>query len=286
MTYILYTVLLFNILIIIFKLFEKFKVDNLQALIINYFTAAFCGYVFLEKSMSISKILNSPWIYHAFILGSLFIIVFNFYAYGTQKVGVSITTIANRMSLVIPVSAALFFDPNDNVTFLKIIGFILALIGIYLTSTYKGKLSFNKKYIWLILFVFVGQGILDTVFNDSKGLLSQGDDMQFFISLFLIAGISGVLILITRSISKPSKFQMKNIFWGILFGVPNFFSLFFFLKALNSPDLNSSVVFPLVSMGVVVFSALIGILLFKEKLSLNNWIGILFAAASIAAFSI
>ncbi len=286
MTYILYTVLLFNLLIIIFKLFERYKVDNLQALIINYFTAAFCGYIFLKKSISISNILDSPWIYHALILGSLFIVVFNFYAYGTQKIGVSITTIANRMSLVIPVSAALLFDPNDNITFLKIIGFILALIGIYLTSTNKGKLSFNKKYIWLILFVFVGQGILDTVFNDSKDLLSQGDDMQFFISLFLIAGMCGLLILITRSISTPSKFQMKNIFWGILFGVPNFFSLFFFLKALNSPDLNSSVVFPLVSMGVVVFSALIGILLFKEKLSLNNWIGILFAAASIAVFSI
>jgi len=283
---IIYTVLLFNLLIIIFKLFERFNIDNLQALIINYFTAAVCGYIFLEKTFSLSNIFIASWIYHAMILGSIFIVVFNFYAYGIQKVGVSATTVANRMSLVIPISVALMFYPDDNITIIKIMGFILALIGIYLTSTNKGKLNFNKKYLWLIILVFVGQGLLDSIFNDAKYLLSNGEDMLFFISIFLIAGISGLLILSGRSISSPIKFEVKNIFWGIIFGVPNFFSLLFFLKALRSPDLNSSVVFPLVSMGVVVLSAIIGIFLFKEKLTKSNWIGIVFAISAIAVFSL
>jgi uncharacterized membrane protein len=41
----------------------------------------------------------------------------------------------------------------------------------------------------------------------------------------------------------------------------------------------------MVSMGVVVLSSIIGILLYKEKLTKGNWIGILFACGAIAVFS-
>ncbi len=288
MIYIIYTVLLFNLLIVIFKFFEKFKVDNLQALIFNYFTAAVCGYIFLENSISLSTIVNAPWIYHAMILGFLFIIVFNFYAFGTQKVGIAVSTVANKMSLIIPVSVVLIMDPGDHLTVLKGIGFLLALIGIYLASTNNGQLSFNKKYLWLILLIFIGQGISDSIFNDSKDYFKEGEDMQFFIALFMMAGLSGLLILAGKSVRASPKLEVKNIVWGIIFGVPNFFSLFYFLEALKLFNVsgNTSIVFPLVSMGVVVSSAVIGILFFKEKLSAGNWLGIIFAIASIAVFSL
>ena len=104
---IIYTILLFNILIIVFKMFEKYKVDNLQGLIFNYITAGSCAYFFLEQDFSLEEIINSAWLYHAIIIGTLFIVVFNFYAYGIQKVGIAITTVANKMSLIIPVSIAI-----------------------------------------------------------------------------------------------------------------------------------------------------------------------------------
>ena len=107
MTNIIFTILLFNILIIVFKMFERYKVDNLQGLIFNYITAGGCAYLFLEQDFSLDYILHSDWLYHAMIIGTLFIVVFNFYAFGTQKVGIAITTVANKMSLVIPVCAAI-----------------------------------------------------------------------------------------------------------------------------------------------------------------------------------
>ena len=110
--------------------------------------------------------------------------------------------------------------------------------------------------------------------------------MQFFIALFTMAGLSGLFILIGKSLKSRPKLELKNILWGILFGIPNFFSLFYFLEALKiyKTTGNTSIVFPLVSMGVVVISAVIGIVFFREKLSKGNWIGILFALASIAVF--
>ena len=287
---IVYTILLFNILIIVFKMFKKYKVDNLQGLIVNYLTAAICSYFFLKQDFSVDYILQSDWIYHAIIIGTLFIIVFNFYAFGTQKVGISVTTVANKMSLIIPVCAALILYPEkESFTILKGIAFFLALVGIYLSTTKGGKLRFDKKYIWIIILVFIGQGISDAVFNDFaqsfKGAL-KNEGYLFFMTLFFFATSSGILIISGKYIKSKNPLQLKSLFWGVLFGVPNFFSLVFFLKALNDQNLASSIVFPLVSIGVIVSSSLIGLLLFKEKLSRNNWIGILLSICAIYIFSI
>jgi len=286
---VIYTILLFNVLIIIFKMFEKYKVDNLQALIVNYLTAAGCSYFFLEQDFSLNHVLNSEWLYHAMIIGTLFIIVFNFYAFGTQKVGIAVTTVANKMSLIIPVCAALILYPNEEFTSLKGIAFILALVGIYLSSTKAGKLSFDKKYLWLIILVFVGQGISDAIFNDfaqSFKEVLEKESYLFFMTLFIIASISGILILSGKSFKGRKPLKLKSIFWGVIFGIPNFFSLLFFLRSLSDPNLNSSIVFPLVSMGVIVSSSFIGMLIFKEKLSRNNWIGILLSICAIYIFSL
>jgi len=265
-------------------MFEKYKVNNLQGLIVNYLTAATCSYFFIKEDISMTLILQSEWLYHAMIIGTLFIIVFNFYAFGTQKVGISITTVANKMSLIIPVCAAIILY-GDSFTYLKGIASFLALSGIYLSSTKGGKLSFDKKYLWLIILVFVGQGISDSIFNDFAQKFPNEGGFLFFIVLFIMASISGILILIGKSVKTKNKLQLKSVFWGIIFGVPNFFSLLFFLKALSDPKLSSSIVFPLVSMGVVVSSSLIGMFLFKEKLSRTNWIGILISVCAIYIFS-
>ena len=284
---IIYTILLFNILIITFKMFERYKVDNLQGLIVNYLTAAGCSYFFLEQDFSLNHVLNSEWIYHAMIIGTLFIIVFNFYAFGTQKIGISITTLANKISLIIPVCAALILYPEkESFTTLKGIAFFLALVGIYLSTTKSGRLTFNNKYIWIIILVFIGQGVSDAIFNDFAQKFPNEGGYLFFMTLFFFASISGILILSGKSIISNNTLQLKSLFWGIIFGIPNFFSLVFFLKALNDPELSSSIVFPLVSMGVIVSSSIIGMILFKEKLSKNNWIGILLSICAIYIFSI
>ena len=283
---IIYTILLFNILIIGFKMFQKYKVDNLQALIANYLTGAVCSYLFLETTFSLDYILQVSWIYHAIIIGTLFFIVFNLYSFGIQKVGISITTVANKMSLIIPVGAALLLYPKSN-TFdlLKGVAFFLAIIGIYLSSTTGGKLNFNKKYLWLIVLVFIGQGISDAIFNDFAQKFPDEGSYLFFMVLFFFASITGILILLGQSITSKKPLQLKNLFWGVIFGVPNFFSLVFFLKALEDPNISSAEVFPLVSMGVVVSSSVIGLLIFKEKLTQNNWIGILVSICAIYLFS-
>jgi drug/metabolite transporter (DMT)-like permease len=279
------TILAFNILIIIFKFFDKLKIDNLQALIVNYITAGFCALLFTKQSIVVSEVLHSGYIYHAIAIGFLFIIVFNFYATGTQKVGIAITTVANKLSLFIPVAVAIVLYPNEQLSIAKLIAFVLAAISIYLSSTKNKKLNFDKKYLWLIILVFIGQGVADTIFNHAQQTaVNDNEKTIFFIVLFMMAGLSGFVILFFKSLKDKLKFSFKNIIGGVALGIPNYASLVFFFNALESSGLEASQVFPVVSMGVIVISAIIGKLLFKEHLSLYNWIGL--GIAIIAIFII
>lgn len=278
-------ILCFNLILIVFKLMVKYDVDNLQAISFNYVTAGCLSIFLAHRSYSISEIVNADWFFYAVGVGVMFILVFNLLAKASQKIGMAIPTVANKMSLVIPITAAIFLF-NDSVTALKLIGILLALSGVYFVSTHGNKLNFDKKYLGLILIIFFGQGFADVLFAIAEKWFVSADDLGiFFCVIFSSAGLVGLCMLIPRLIKGTSKFQIKNIFWGVAIGVPNFLTLFFFFRSLDSGELESSQVYPIFNIGVVVLSALIGFLMFKEKLSVSNWVGVLLSVSAILAIA-
>ena len=76
-------------------------------------------------------------------------------------------------------------------------------------------------------------------------------------------------------------FEFKSIQAGILLGVPNYFSIYFLLKAIGSYSESSALVFGLNNIGIVILSTLLSMLIFKETLSRGNKIGIAMALLSI-----
>ncbi len=279
-------ILCFNLILVFFKLFTKFKVDTLQAIVFNYFTAGLLGLFFSEKTYSISELIASPWFYYAVSIGLLFISVFYLLAKGAQVVGMAISTVANKMSVIIPVIAAIFLY-GDHATVFKIAGIILALIGVFLTSTDGKKLSFDKKYLWLILIIFFGQGIADIIFNYAQQEYVQAEDAKiFFTVMFFSAGLGGTLLAAKKIIRKENKFQIKSILWGLAVGIPNYLTLLFFFNALEDGQFESSQIYPIFNIGIVLMSSIIGFIIFKEKLKTSNWMGIGLSILAIALISL
>ena len=277
------TILLFNLLIIFFKIFKKYNIKTLQALTVNYFVSAILAYAYIKGQIDIIEILENKWIIHAITIGALFIIVFYIYSYGIQNIGIGITTLANKMSVIIPVTVALLLYPGETLTLTKLAALILALIGIYFSSPARSKMNLRKKLFWLILLIFFSQGIVDSIFNDFVQTYHNENDYMFFMILFITAGFTGCILLVLESIIKSSKLEFRSLIWGILFAIPNFFSLIFFIKALN--EIESSIVYPLASIGIIISSALLGKIIFKENISTNNWLGILICTIAIYLFS-
>lgn len=282
---ILLAILTFTSMLVLFKYFGQFKINNLQAIIVNYITAGVCGLLqayFNGSKIEFSEMISSDYTIPALVIGFMFIFIFNLIAFGTQKIGLAITTVANKMSLVIPVFVSIWLF-GDKLGIIKVIGVILAVIAIYFSSTEGGKLNFNKKYLWLIFTIFFGQGIADSALKWAQ--VNAVDDTNtgaFFATTFLFASFMGSLFLLYELISGKSKIKFKNIVAGIMLGLPNYYTLYFFMRALEGGVLESSQIFPIVNMGVITLTAMLGVILFREKLSRTNWTGILLAITSIA----
>ncbi|MCV6628743.1 MAG: EamA family transporter [Flavobacteriaceae bacterium] len=278
MIYLAISILLNSLLFVIFKLFLRYQINSLQAIITNYVVAAILGYGFGGGNYDLGTILNSQWLIGSLILGLIFISTFLILAKTTQNGGLTMASIASKMSVVIPVIFA-FVVYNDQVQYSKLIGIIIALIAVYLTSTSNQQSGLQKNQWHLPVLLFLGAGILDTLLKYIEQSFVPKDQIPHYsATIFASAFLFGFLYKITF---KRSAWELKSILAGILLGIPNYFSIYFLIKALQFQGLESSVVFPINNIGVVLITSLIGFLIFKETLETKNWLGIILSIIAI-----
>lgn len=275
------SVLCSSLIFVVFKLFSVYKIHTLLAIITNYIVACLCGLILNPQADEISGVISQPWFFGTVVLGILFILIFNIMAKSSQINGVGVTSVATKMSLVIPVLFAVFYY-KEVLSYLQVLGILLALAAVYLASIKNKMRKMDKSHFRLPLLVFLGSGIIDTSIKFVQEGFLQPDDYPIFSStVFGAAAISGFLFIGLKSTKHTTVFNFRSIIGGFCLGIPNYFSIFFLLRALNHESLNSSSVFTINNVAIVLFSTLLGILLFKEKLSLKNWVGVALSVISI-----
>ena len=270
-----------SVLMVIFKYFSRFEVKTFQAITVNYFVAAGLGFTLSPIAIQPHAIIGANWLPSALIIGCVFIAMFYIMAISSQKVGVAITSVANKMSLVIPVVAGVMMY-SESLAGLKLVGVITAIVAVIMVTYPDKKLKLDKKFLILPLIIFAGSGFLDTFFKYVETHQIQSDEIAVFsASLFFVAALVGTTVLIGSRIKNGEILETKSIVGGFALGIPNYFSIHFLLMALNLPNMESTMVFPINNTGIVLLSTLLAIALFKEKLTKLNWGGIAIAVLSI-----
>jgi drug/metabolite transporter (DMT)-like permease len=282
MTYLFLSIVSFTAMMLIFKLIERFKADTFQTIVFNYITASVLGFSIMGTGLSVAHITHTEWFSNAIVVGAAFITLFNIVAITAQKVGISVSIVANKMSVIIPVIFA-FFLYGDSVTFLKISGIIMALAGVFMATKKDEELKIPAQYFLLPIILFVGSGLLDTFLNYTEKyyLADTSAFLTFIPTVFSIAAIGGGSVMIFKILVSPSTFSPRSIFWGIILGFFNYTSLYFMLESLKLENLESSVVFTINNIGIVSLSAISARIFFKEHLSNINKIGIVVCLAAI-----
>lgn len=302
------------LMVFLFKWFEKYHVNLFQAIVFNYYACLITGFMLAPAGSlgNLSTIFQESWILGAILLGALFITCFPLTGLSVQHNGTAVTTIAGRTSMVLPVAAAVWLY-GDSLSATKIIGIILAIVAVYLTTIKNNNplvlldIAEGEKFIstssnahissksniephHLAIFpllIFIMNGIIEITFNyTQKMLLPDARHVAFTMSLFLVAAIIGTTALCYQFLRKQTTLQLKNVVGGIILGVPNYLSAYFFLQALSKSGLQSSVVIPINNIAVVLGSCLGAWLLFGEKLSWINGLGILLASIAIALIAV
>ena len=281
MIYLALSVLISSLLFVIFKLFDLYKVNTLQAIVVNYMVALAFGYFLSETPIKINQIPDQTWFLGAFSLGFLFILVFNVMAITTQKNGLSVASVAGKMSVVIPVIFGIIVY-KESAGPVKILGIVLALVAVYLSSAKSDNNPVKFKNLLFPLLLFVGSGLIDTgIKYVETTYVSEGDVPLFLATIFGFAFVLGSFFLLIQMVNGRFQFRWKNVIGGIILGVPNYYSMVFLLKALQTKGMESSTLFTINNVAIVIITTVFALLVFKEKLIKKNWIGISLAVISI-----
>ncbi len=284
------------LLVVVFKLFGKYQIESFQAIVANYIVCVITGCLVSQTFPFEPSVLTQPWFPLIFFLGILFIGGFYIASMTVQHFGVAIASVAQRMSLVISVSFAIIFF-GEPYNWIKVFGILLAIFAVVLINIppkKQEKLSSadqeaildspedNTRPAILFLYplsIFIISGFIEIILQYLNQVHKLDPTVQCLI-LFGAAGSLGIIALVFALLTKRVTFKWKNVLGGIFLGIPNYFSIYFLLLALEN-GLDGSVAYPISNILIVGSSAVVGYFLFKEQLSKLNIVGVCLAISSI-----
>jgi len=281
MLYLVLAIALNVIISSLFKLCARYDVDIFQAVVVNYLVCVVTGCIFIGEVPFNAASVHAPWFPASLMMGAGFICIFNLLALGIRVDGMTTTTIANKLSLVIPALASVVLY-HEQVGIGKVVGIVLAFPAIYLATRVKGE-SGKAQNLWLPALIFLGGGLLDTSMKYVQAtlLVTESDHARYALFTFAVAGAIGAVIVLAMVVMKKMVIRGRNIVAGIAIGIPNYFSIYYLIRMLNSNFLQSSAAIPVLNIGIVVASSLTAILLFREKANAWRLAGLVLSVVAI-----
>lgn len=262
---------------VLFKLARRYQISLAQAITWNYLFAIVLSLMCFKPDFATINTNNISPIY--WTLGILMPCIFIFLGLSVRNAGLARTDIAQRLSLFISLSAAYFLFKEDFDRY-KEVGIVFGFAAIVFTMYRKSdRISSKRSWLYLLL-VFIGFGTVDVLFK----MVSQMTAIPYTTSLFIIyciAFVLSMLYLLYLIWRKKTKLQLINFFCGCILGIFNFGNILFYLKAHKEMADNPSTVFASMNMGVIIAGTLIGIFVFRERLSKWNYLGLVLALVSI-----
>lgn len=287
MFYLLGSIILTSYLTLSFKVCEKYKVNVFQAIVFNYITCVITGAVVNGSFPINEQVMNTPWFPWACVMGVFFVSIFNIIGFTAQKISVAVASVANKLSLIIPVVLSVYLY-GESVGGWKLTGVILALLAVVLTCYQSKEQEATKeaairKWEYLLPFIlFIASGLLDALINHvQKQYVTEENKNAYLISGFLSAALIGLFLLFIQYARGKQQFAVKHLLAGIIIGIPNYFSIWCLVRFLKESPWQSSASIPVNNLGIVLFSSVVAWLLFKERLSTINWVGIALSMLAI-----
>lgn len=261
---------------ILLKLARHFSLDIAQSVLVNYVVASALALYFLQPDTASLHLLSAHWPLLV-ALGLLLPGVFLIMAKAVDQAGMARSDAAQRLSLVLPLLASfLLFGESADAGRLAGVGLaLLAMLGLVHRSAAPSAAPLQSNAFWLLPAVWVGYGVIDIGF---KQMARTGSGFAIILlATFVLSGLFLGLWLLLRK----ARWHLPSLTGGLLLGLFNFGNIFAYISAHRSLPDNPALVFTAMNMGVIVLGSLVGVLLFREKLSRINVAGLLLAGAAI-----
>lgn len=266
MLYLIIAVLSNTFMTFVIRLSEKNKSNRFNINTFNYLFGGVLAYMVIRKETIFSYDTNYNYALILAIINAVFYIACLYLMQtNIEKNGAPLTTTYNRLGLLIPIiiSIILFKEyPNT----MQIIGCILAVFSIWYINRKKQNSIINISPSLLIA-VFLAGGLVDTLAK-IYGHYGNSILQEHFIFYTFVFSFIFSFILSLKSIKSLT---LKEVIIGFCIGIPNQITTLAQLKAVTI--LPAYLVFPSYSISVILLVNLINFIIFKEKLSNQQYIG-------------
>lgn len=241
------------------RISEKHINNQMAMFITNYLICLLFSLIFLSAE---NQVIDSIAILTGGITGVLYLISFLFFKANMKHNGLVLSSTFMKLGVLIPTFMAIFIF-REIPGWTQILGIIFSISAIILINYEKESIGEGNKKSWLI-FLLIFNGLADAMANvfDKMPHIST-NDMYLVITFF-----SALLIAIFLCIYRKEKFTRQDVIFGLIIGIPNYFSARFLLKALQT--IEAVVVYPVYSVAGIVLITLAGVLGFKESLSIKK----------------
>jgi len=245
----------------------KTRVKNEKSLLaVNYLTCILIagGYMGFGRAVT-----NEPGFMTALLLGAatggLYLMGFLLLQWSVGKNGVVLSSTFMKLGLLVPIVFSIVFF-GEMPTILQGAGFVLAVAAVLMMNGGGEKTQARARGALILLLLACGTGDAMSKVYEHLGSPALSDQFLFytFVFAFLLC-----LALVVRGREKPG---LREVAWGILLGLPNYFSARFILGALQS--LPAVIVYPTFSVASMVALTLTGVCFFREKLRSREWLGV------------
>lgn len=250
MIYLMCAILSSGIISILMKLSKSYITNEMALLSANYFICILCSLFFVQDF----HFNNS--MYLGILNGFFYWISFVLFQSSIQTNGMTLSCTFQKLGILVPTLLSIFIFHEISSCF-QIIGICLAIVCIVLLQNMNTKQKVYSISMLVCLLLFNGSADAMSKVFEQVGT----NDNLFLVITFLVA----FLFCVISILKSKQRIKRNDLLFGILIGIPNYFSARFLLKSLYV--LPSLIVYPCYSVFTIVFVGMIGSLCFKEQLN-------------------
>lgn len=212
-----------------------------------------------------------------------------------EKGNVSLFTMFRMQGgMLLPFIYGIIFA-NNKPTVFQIIGIVVMVISLLFPniSFKKGERKTSVLYTLLCVVIFLINGGISIV-SYIQSNSPNGVDSFSFLTLYQLENL--VLFLLVYAVwcfvkkdnlmRNPPKREKKQtlLLWGCIFIVAIMNAVGYLLQLIGAANLPAVAVYPIVTGGTVVLTAVSGLLFFKEKLDIKGYIGVVMTFIATVLF--
>lgn len=276
MTYLILSILCSVAVSVLLKVARRQGIDIRQAIAFNYVMACALTWFLLAPSLEPEAGHQFPWLLFA-ILGVILPVLFVIMSRGVEYAGIVRADAAQRLSLFLTVLAS-FVLFGEALSVNRGLSLALAFAALFCllwkpADTTPG-INVRQGALYLLL-IWLGYGVVDMLF---KQIAKTGT--AFSSGLFLSFVLAGV-IMFGYLLLRRTQWNGRSVMGGLLLGLLNFCNILFYIRAHQTFHENPTLVFTVMNIGVISLGTIVGAILFREKISRINLLGIALAIIAV-----